>query len=60
MLNGRNRVWVVLAREWYFDPHGELPTALARLGTLRLVAQPAGTRIFAWERSATGGAAHGG
>ncbi|MBK7045883.1 MAG: glycosyltransferase family 39 protein [bacterium] len=60
VLAGHNRCWVVLAREWYFDPHGELPTALARLGTLRLVAQPAGTRIFAWERSATGGAAHGG
>ncbi|MBK7770570.1 MAG: hypothetical protein IPI48_08555 [bacterium] len=60
VLAGHNRCWVVLAREWYFDPHGELPTALARLGTMRLVAQPAGTRIFAWERSATGGAAHGG
>jgi 4-amino-4-deoxy-L-arabinose transferase-like glycosyltransferase len=60
VLAGRDRCWVVLARDWFFDPHGELQPALSRLGTLRLVAQPAGTRIFAWERHAVTGAAHGG
>lgn len=59
-LNGHDRAWVVLAREWYFDPRGELAPALGRLGSLRLVAQPAGTRIYAWERAAGGGAVHGG
>ncbi len=59
-LAGRDRCWVVLARDWYFDPRGELEPALARLGTMRLVAQPAGTRIYAWERAGTGRAAHGG
>jgi mannosyltransferase len=61
VLAGRERCWVVLAREWYFDPRGELPRALERAGTLRLVAQPAGTRIFAWNRApGEGGAGHGG
>lgn len=59
VLAGRSRCWVVLAREWYFDPRGELPGALSRLGTLRLVAQPAGTRIYAWERATSVGIAHG-
>jgi mannosyltransferase len=59
-LAGHDRVWVVLARDWYFDPRGELEPALSRLGTMRLVAQPAGTRIYAWERGAAGGANHGG
>lgn len=59
-LAGRDKCWVVLAREWYFDPSGELQPALERLGTLRLVAQPPGTRIFAWERKPGGEAAHGG
>lgn len=60
VLAGRHRCWVVLAREWYFDPHGVLTPALSRLGTLRLVAQPAGARIFAWERAAAPGGVHGG
>jgi 4-amino-4-deoxy-L-arabinose transferase-like glycosyltransferase len=60
ILAGRDRCWVVLAREWYFDPRGELAPALSRLGTLRLVAQPAGTRIFAWQRLSDTGASHGG
>jgi 4-amino-4-deoxy-L-arabinose transferase-like glycosyltransferase len=59
VLAGRDRCWVVLAREWDFDPSGHLPSALQRLGTLRLVAQPAGTRIFAWERAPGAGGAHG-
>jgi 4-amino-4-deoxy-L-arabinose transferase-like glycosyltransferase len=60
ILAGRDRCWVVLARDWYFDPGGELAPALSRVGTLRLVAQPAGTRIFAWQRLSATGAPHGG
>ncbi len=59
-LAGRDRAWVVLARDWHFDPDGLLEPALGRLGTLRLVAHPAGTRVFAWERAPRAGAAHGG
>lgn len=59
VLAGRERCWVVLARDWDFDPRGLLGDALGRIGNLRLVAQPAGARIYAWERSTAGGGAHG-
>jgi len=49
-LAGADAAWVVLARAWYFDPDGLLPTALARAGHLRLVAEPAGTEIYSWNR----------
>lgn len=58
-LGGRDRCWVVLAREWDFDPGAHLTAALQRLGSLRLVAQPAGTRIFFWERATGAGGVHG-
>jgi len=58
-LGGRDRCWVVLAREWDFDPGAHLTGALQRLGSLRLVAQPAGTRIFLWERAPGAGGPHG-
>ncbi|MBK8166034.1 MAG: glycosyltransferase family 39 protein [bacterium] len=58
-LAGRDRCWVVLAREWDFDPGAQLTAALGRSGSLRLVAQPAGTRIFAWERGPAAGVIHG-
>ena len=42
--------WVVLARAWFFDPDGRLPTALARVGHLRRVATTPGTEIYRGDR----------
>ncbi len=53
ILAGRTRCWLVLAREWFFDPDGHLNRALSRRGHLRLVANGAGVRVYAWEKQAT-------
>jgi len=53
ILAGRTRCWLVLAREWYFDPEGHLPMAMSRRGHLRLVATAAGVRVYGWERQST-------
>ena len=49
ILAGRPRCWLVLAREWYFDPGGHLLMALSRRGHLRLVTTAAGVKIYDWE-----------
>lgn len=53
-LADRSDCWLVLAREWYFDPGGHLPRAMARAGHLRLVNTPAGVRLYQWSRQGTG------
>ena len=50
ILAGRTRCWLVLAREWYFDPEGHLPRAMSRRGHLRLVTTAAGVRVYDWEK----------
>lgn len=49
-LVGRQRCWVVLAREWFFDPEGILPVSLARRGHLRLVLTEPGVRVYEWNQ----------
>ncbi len=49
-LAGRDHAWVVLAREWYLDPDGHLPVALARSGHLRLAMTGPGVRVMEWTR----------
>lgn len=53
-LAGRSGCWLVLAREWYFDPGGHLPRALARAGHLRLMNSGAGVRLYHWSRQGIG------
>jgi 4-amino-4-deoxy-L-arabinose transferase-like glycosyltransferase len=50
VLAGRTKCWLVLAREWYFDPGGHLPRALSRRGHLRLETTAAGVRVYGWEK----------
>jgi uncharacterized integral membrane protein len=51
--------WYVAARSWYFDPHGQLPLALARAGHLRRTGGFDGVEIYRWERAPADGDAHG-
>jgi mannosyltransferase len=53
ILAGRSKCWLVLAREWYFDPGGHLPRAMSRRGHLRLETTSAGVRVYGWEKQAT-------
>lgn len=53
ILAGRDRLFYLEAREWFFDPHGVLPDALARKGHLRLVKEAAGVKVYSWQRSKT-------
>ena len=53
-LAGRKKCWLVLAREWYFDPGGHLPRAMSRRGHLRLETTAAGVRVYGWEKQITG------
>lgn len=53
ILEGRTRCRLVLAREWYFDPDGLLPVAMARRGHLRLSMSADGIRVFTWEQAET-------
>jgi hypothetical protein len=50
-LAGRHRAWIVVAREWDFDPGHRLPDALARAGRLSLAHTRPGVRIYAWQRT---------
>lgn len=50
-LAGIDECWVLLAREWYFDPHGRLLPALAGSGRLVLVEELPGARLYRWSRS---------
>ena len=53
VLAGRTVCWLVLAREWYFDPGGHLPRAMSRRGHLRLETTAAGVRVYAWKKQTT-------
>ncbi len=53
-LGERPGAWVVLAREWAFDPRGLLVPALERAGDVEVGAQLAGVRILHWTRHAAG------
>jgi 4-amino-4-deoxy-L-arabinose transferase-like glycosyltransferase len=53
-LAGRDGCWLVLAREWYFDPGGHLPRALSRSGHLRLRYTAANVRVYQWARHQAG------
>ncbi len=53
ILADRTKCWLVLAREWYFDPGGHLPIAMSRRGHLRLDTTAPGVRIYGWEKQAT-------
>jgi len=53
VLAGRTVCWLVLAREWYFDPGGHLPRAMSRRGHLRLETTAAGVRIYVWKMQTT-------
>jgi len=53
-LAGRDALWLVESRPWYFDPDGVLPLALARRGHLRLARDLPGVRIYYWERISPG------
>ncbi len=54
VLAGQTKCWLVLAREWYFDPGGNLPRAMSRRGHLRLETTAAGVRVYGWEKQITG------
>jgi hypothetical protein len=60
-LAGRDRAWVVLAREWFLDPRGLLVPALERLGDVQPRATATGVRVLFWtRRAAPPGSVHGG
>ena len=66
-LAGVDAAWIVLAREWTFDPRDLLVPALSRRGRVRLAHEGAGVRVLAWEADpapepgpAPGGEAAGG
>jgi 4-amino-4-deoxy-L-arabinose transferase-like glycosyltransferase len=50
VLAGRTACWLVLGREWYFDPAGHLPRAMSRLGHLRLAHEAPGIKVYGWTR----------
>ena len=49
-LEGRDRAWVVLAREWFLDPRGLLLPALGRAGRIKDETCLTGVRVFHWTR----------
>ena len=51
VLQDCDRCWLILAREWFFDPGDRLATALARRGHLRLAETAAGVRVYSWQRA---------
>lgn len=53
-LAGVDACWVVLGRDWYFDPAGVLLPALARSGKLTRERDFDGIRIYHWQRGETG------
>jgi len=57
ILAGRERCWLVLGREWYFDPEGYLPMVMSRRGHLRLVFTAPGVMVYDWVPQSTGDAA---
>lgn len=57
-LAGREALWLVESRPWFFDPDGVLPLALARRGHLRLEKDLPGVRIYHWESFAAGNRDH--
>ncbi|MBE0566569.1 MAG: hypothetical protein IH621_11455, partial [Krumholzibacteria bacterium] len=59
-LGGTDAAWVVLARQWDFDPRGLLVPALDRAGTLEPAGDLAGVRVLGWRAAAPGEAGRGG
>lgn len=57
-LPGRPRLFFVEARQWFFDPGGVLPGALARRGHLRLESEAPGAKLYSWRAPAAPEAAH--
>lgn len=53
-LESIDECWLVLARDWDFDPRGLLRPALSRIGRLVLVETLPGTRVYRWSRTAPG------
>jgi hypothetical protein len=54
-LEGIDECWLVLGREWDFDPRGLLRPALSRIGRLILVETLPGVRVYRWSRTAPKG-----
>jgi len=54
-LKGHEFCRVVLARVWFFDPHGLLLPALSELGLVRRERQLPGVTIYTWERTTAAG-----
>jgi 4-amino-4-deoxy-L-arabinose transferase-like glycosyltransferase len=50
VLAGRSRCWLVLGRQWYFDPGGHLLNVMSRQGHLRLVHTAPGVVVYEWTR----------
>jgi 4-amino-4-deoxy-L-arabinose transferase-like glycosyltransferase len=53
VLAGRDRLLYLEARQWFFDPHGVLPAALARHGHLRVEMEAPGVKVYSWQRPST-------
>ena len=51
-LSGVERCWIVLGREWDFDPRGCLLPALGRSGHLTREQDFPGVRLYSWSRTA--------
>ncbi|MFT5234568.1 MAG: mannosyltransferase [Candidatus Krumholzibacteriia bacterium] len=54
MLPKSGRTWVVLAREWYFDPYDLLVPALSQRGHLQTHMDVPGVRIYTWSSNEDG------
>ncbi|MEN8007393.1 MAG: hypothetical protein ABFS42_10285 [Candidatus Krumholzibacteriota bacterium] len=59
VLGDMTRARLVLAREWYFDPQGQLPLAMSRRGHLRQTMVADGVRVYHWEKGKTAKQGHG-
>lgn len=58
-IGNQDVLWVILAREWFFDPDDRVLVALSRTGNLHLEHEETGVRIFKWQRSQFGGGDRG-
>ncbi|MFO7607725.1 MAG: glycosyltransferase family 39 protein [Candidatus Krumholzibacteriia bacterium] len=59
-LAGVDGAWIVLAREWAFDPGGLLVPALGRAGAVAPAAGFAGVRVLSWQAPPSREAGRGG
>jgi mannosyltransferase len=53
ILAGQDSVVYLAARQWYFDPGGYLPEALARRGRLQLDREFPGVTLYFWHKTET-------